>query len=798
MKIFNFKRFVKSTCIGIMSLIISLSVNVSSYADIWPNLESELCMADAYLLKPGNKLAQDALNCTANDVEITQVVPVNAEEECTLGETFSFPANVTVRTNANERWDTTFYLPLTEQSPQVVHNPVGLDCSILLPIPADSGETADVQLDGDVCGDITKALGPDEYTLMNQMITMICLDEDQDNRADFTYCAAWDNIERDNCTLGDAYPGQIPNNKSKCNCDTFNIDVFITPDPPTPEKTLTTTNTHTEPGGAYTFTYSFTNPSSASSLFITSLTDYVDEGANNSYESSIDLWGATEAAGSSDGVYLTATNCADDIIGTDTFIEISPSATFSCQFTVHIVDADLPDDQSPELYNDVINVMLEDKNGMAVGDGSTCPASLSLSNGSVCSDIEQVQVTNLPPTITVEKSVNPDSLLETNTGTLVTYTVKITNTSPFDPVTITEIKDAISADGISYGSAVNLAGDGDCQLSTVLAKDAWCDFTYQASLTGDTGDMVYNKVNAKAVDNESDEASGMDIAIVNFTNSPGMILLSKTPNPTAVTESGANVVFTFHITNTSAVDDLTLTELDDDIFGIIFDDSEFRADTGLISCDFYGDVLAPGDTRSCTIVELLSGEPGSGNEHTNTGTVTANTGDTIICPADAGHPEPYDCLEEVMDSDPAVVSFINEPADATLAVNIAATLYVSISNGSSYESVNLTELKLLGNDIATASGLHFNLMNDGGTFDGTGYGTCGQPSAGTPIVIVASGSYSCAFTVELLSDDGSADNIFSILSGMTSTGLSIKVTDDDGGAASESSVNVTVQLIPNL
>ncbi|WP_259556051.1 hypothetical protein [Vibrio harveyi] len=60
----------------------------------------KLCMADAYLQEPGNSLPRDALNCTANDVEITQVIPVDPNAECNLGDTFSFQADVTVRTNA--------------------------------------------------------------------------------------------------------------------------------------------------------------------------------------------------------------------------------------------------------------------------------------------------------------------------------------------------------------------------------------------------------------------------------------------------------------------------------------------------------------------------------------------------------------------------------------------------------------------------------------------------------------------------------------------------------------------------
>ncbi|MEF1262598.1 hypothetical protein QTO16_27575, partial [Vibrio harveyi] len=269
----------------------------------------KLCMADAYLQEPGNSLPRDALNCTANDVEITQVIPVDPNAECNLGDTFSFQADVTVRTNANERYDTTFYLPLTEASPQVVQGNFR-NCSMILPVPGGSGETADAQLDGDACGDITKALGPDEYTLLNETITMLCSDNDGDNRADFTYCAAWDNQERDNCTIDeDPYAGQIPNTKSKCNCDTFNIDVFIKPSPPDIVKSEGAPSSHPEAGGEFTFNLSFTNPNAQTSLFISALTDEIDINGDGTYDVSFDLWGATSSPAMADGVYLTSTNC---------------------------------------------------------------------------------------------------------------------------------------------------------------------------------------------------------------------------------------------------------------------------------------------------------------------------------------------------------------------------------------------------------------------------------------------------------------------------------------------------------
>ncbi|MEF1273076.1 hypothetical protein QTO03_24015, partial [Vibrio campbellii] len=122
------ERLIHSRLNKVMSVILVGSAALYGVANHSPaqaeayNLSptEKFCMADAYLLEPGNSLPQDALNCTANDVEITRVIPTDPNAECNLGETFSFQADVTVRTNANERYDTTFYLPLTEASPQVV------------------------------------------------------------------------------------------------------------------------------------------------------------------------------------------------------------------------------------------------------------------------------------------------------------------------------------------------------------------------------------------------------------------------------------------------------------------------------------------------------------------------------------------------------------------------------------------------------------------------------------------------------------------------------------------------------
>jgi len=733
-----------------------VAILVPAYAafdDVYSGLNSEYCMADAYLFEDGNKLVGNppALNCTANDVEITKVDPVNASEECTLGETFTFPADVTVKTNANERWDVTFYLPLTEQDPDVVHVPAGVGtppgpvtlehCSIILPKGGTSGETADVDLDGDECGDITKAFGPDEYTLENINVTMICLDADNDNRADFTYCAAWDNIERDNCTVGDDYPGQIPNNKSKCNCDTFNIDVFINPDPPAITKTLTSTNTRTEPGGTYNFSLSFTNPNANTSIFLTSLSDEVDVADNGTYneagDESLNLWGGNPALDlNTEGVYLTATNCAQPANGG----EILPSATYSCEFTVHIVDFDLPDDQSPELYDDVIRLTLEDKNGDDVTNGETCPAGLIGVAGQFCSNEKAVQVTNLPPTITVVKTASPTQVPES--GATVTYTVRVNNTSAnYDsPMTLTSLMDD------KFGDLTAIAGT-TCATGGSIAFGSFYECRFDQFISGTGAGSHTNVATAKAIDNEADEASDSDDATVQINDIPSAITLTKTADPTSVLETGDDPTVTRSVDYTllfsvntiaggqTAVDTVTFSSLTDNKFGIWTGDCvvDMMGPIGNLSPipdeALNGFMLDPGEEASCTITEQLTGN--SGDTHTNVATINGTDED--------GQPV------EAMDS--ATVTFT--PSAPATEMKFAASMLVVLElHNAGIEDVNLTALTMGGFSVFVGvDGPLFRLMNTGGDFDGTNYGACvedqelGYEGSGTE-------DYSCAFTIE--------------------------------------------------
>ncbi|MBL4830184.1 MAG: hypothetical protein JKY55_09925, partial [Aliivibrio sp.] len=630
---------------------------------------------DAYLLKPGNKLAQDKLNCTANGVEITRVTPNDPSAECNLGQIFTFEADVTVRTNANARWDTTFYLPLTDASPQVVHGAGMRDCSMILPIPGDSGETADVELDGDQCGDITKALGPDEYVLTGESITMLCADEDQDNRADFTYCAAWDNIERSNCTTDeDPYAGQIPNNKSKCNCDTFNIDVFIKPTPPTVIKTLTSQSSRSEPGGTFSYTVSFVNTNPQTSLFITSLSDEIDIGGEGTFDASLNLWGSLDTVlPMVDGVYLTATSCSQPANGG----EILPTATYSCAFTVHIVDRDLPNDQSPELYDDLVILALIDKNDDAVVNGDSCAAIPGSIAGDHCSNEIRVQITNLAPAITVTKTANPTEVLEP--GANVEFTITVDNDAAFwdSPLLLTVLNDTDFGD---------LLTDECSAVATSIALGGTYTCTFTKFIGGDAGDLHSNTVSATATDDEGDTAGGSDSAMVDIRDVPSMITLVKTATPTSVLETGddpnnysfVSYNFTFSV-NAAGVDSVSFTTLTDDMFGSLTGECMVDSMNGsaITPTTLNGFILLPGDYASCDISKGLRGN--SGDTHVNVATIRGVDEDG----------------QDVDASNDATVTFTPQAPDTDLAFATSMLVVLELTNAG-IENVTLTALTVQG------------------------------------------------------------------------------------------------------
>ena len=96
------------------------------------------------------------------------------------------------------------------------------------------------------------------------------------------------------------------------------------------------------------------------------------------------------------------------------------------------------------------------------------------------------------------------------------------------------------------------------------------------------------------------------------------IEVTKGASPTSVPEHGGDVTYTVDVENTSGID-VTITDLDDDVFGDLLDGS--NRDVSDNTCSSMNLVVPAGDTRTCTFEASLSGVPLA--SHVNNVTATA-------------------------------------------------------------------------------------------------------------------------------------------------------------------------------
>lgn len=221
-----------------------------------------------------------------------------------------------------------------------------------------------------------------------------------------------------------------------------------------------------------------------------------------------------------------------------------------------------------------------------------------------------------PATITVTKTADPTTLPEP--GGPVTFTVTVANDSPVVGVTITSLVDDVAGD---------LDGQGTCSLPQTIPPSGSYSCQYTADVLGQDGDVVTCTVTASGTDDNMNPVMDDDPADVTITGVPSSIEVTKTADPTSLPEPGGTVTFTVEVTNTSAVDTVTIDSLVDDVAGDL---------DGQGSCSV-PQVLAPGETYTCQY-------PGE---------VTGQDGDVVTCTVTASGTD--DDGQPVSDDDPADV-----------------------------------------------------------------------------------------------------------------------------------------------
>ncbi|MBY5994164.1 hypothetical protein [Ferrimonas balearica] len=816
---------------------------------VWndPANTADSCMADAYIETGGKGLKDrvgQVINCTAEDVEIAEVTVTAVDGEgpdssgnftCTLGDTIEVTADLRVRTNAAERYDTTFFVSRNLNSPQVVQQD-DQACSILVPKNNFMATGNAQMLDADVCGDIAKAgLTDDEYTLVSAVFTMTCTAPAGSDEVEFNYCAAWDVQEDNNCAVTGAAPGQEPSSKAKCNCDILPLGIFIEPDPAGITKTLVGSNTSAEPNGTYEYKVTITRGSTDADLVITDIDDLYRSVADdttprvNTSDAPVvfDLDSTNTDTTTPDGK-LTLLGADNECYDTLPVTLTAGSPMFMCNFKVRINDEDLPDADDPtdevmappagiEVYQNFIRISSEDINGDPVGDDTCDVTDNDLTNDmGNCSGVISVNLTNVDPAVSITKAPVAGPGLRDVGGAwfvdnqgLVTYEITITNNSTVDALTLLTLTDTSVANLLNDDS-----GTPACDTAPISLAANGGNFTcrYIVDVTLAQGANYVNTVAVTGKDNENRRAS--NTASVTITRATPQIVLAKevaqsvnvsTPSPalnsslfmdsvTINEPGGANnpVVYRFTITNanTTTMEDLSVTSLvDDTLFGSLraLKASSQRAD----ECSF-PQTVSVGTPYVCTYVAEVEGNA------TNVA-ATAYDDTQLVNTAYVNATSTSGAMIQ-SNTDMATVLFQDVPPSMDSEFGLLGTVFLRVTN-TTFEDIYLSNLEVLDTEVvdgANSSTGGFMIQNEGGTLGTTAVLACPEPIAPnnyTGVKTLTPGeSFTCAFSVRLsgFTAEDFADFTAAVTSG---DAVLIQFVDEEGSPANaDAEVQVTSDL----
>jgi uncharacterized repeat protein (TIGR01451 family) len=448
-----------------------------------------------------------------------------------------------------------------------------------------------------------------------------------------------------------------------------------------------------EPGGQVVFTIQLTNTSTADVLTINQMQDSIYQDVTTSGH---------------DGIVSTTCAVPQTLAAN--------GGSYTCQFVAVVAG------QAYTQHENVIVATGVDDDGEKISGA----------------DNAQVELTNLPSSIQVSKRANPIQVPES--GGNVSYTVVVTNTSSADTVFIQQVVDDRFGDVSSSCAA---------SLPATLTPNATLTCTFTRFIQGNAGTTHINTVMASGYDDEEGAVEGSANATVTFTDTPALLTVTKSANPTVVPETGGTVEYTVLIKNDSVADTIGVTAVDDDRFGDVR--------TGCLPD--LPVALVPGQTMTCTFSRFVQGDVEE--QHVNV---------VIVKGVD-------DDGNNVTASDQETVTFSNVPAAMTVsktpsvdgvpATGAVVEFTVRVENTSAIDSLTLTSLadSIYGN-VTSASNPALVTT------------TCSLPQT------VPSGQfYECRFSALLA---GAIGDVHTNL-------ITAQATDDDGGPLT-GSADATVLL----
>ncbi len=131
---------------------------------------------------------------------------------------------------------------------------------------------------------------------------------------------------------------------------------------------------------------------------------------------------------------------------------------------------------------------------------------------------------------------------------------------------------------------------------------------FDAFVAGEAGDPAHtDTVTATVVDRLGRPGTGSASRVVPFSDVAPSIAVSKTPLVGSVGEPGGTVTFSLVVQNLS-VEAVTLTALDDDVFGDLLDPTNPAVANN--TCPAQPAVIPVGGGFSCSFESFVSGDPG--------------------------------------------------------------------------------------------------------------------------------------------------------------------------------------------
>ncbi len=682
--------------IMLILLAFTLLTTVKSAYSLDPNEGMQVnngCMQD---------VAGFNLNCTAEDVRIVDILNFTVNDDgCAYpGDTVDFTATYVVELTATARHDIGLYFA-TDGDPNLDGALVG-QCSInTLPYYPDPPW---LDLDGtsdkregenkpsgeqDLCGDIDTSHNPLYPTI--RLVTK-CVDRDGDGYLEVPYCASWRQPGQNFlCTNPlNAFPGA----PSKCKCEDLGLNIPITV-PPAVLSVVKTADPTTvnEPGGYVTFTVNITNESPFAYVDLTSLTDSIYGDITSIHD------------------LISSTNCS--------LVRIQPGETYTCSFTAFIGGP-------PGSSTDTVTALGIDMNGNTVSG----------------MDDATVIIADVGSQISVEKTALPTQVAEP--GGTVTLSILITNLSQVDSVTITSLTDDIHGD---------LNGKGDCSVpQTLIANGGAYSCSFEVSVNGVPGYQETDIVTASGTDDDGNEVSDQDSAIVTITDVPSQIEMTKLAVPDQMDEPGGSVTYLFNIFNRSSVDTVTITSLSDTVYG----DLDGEGDCSVPQ------TIEPGESYSCSISKSVTGNAGYSLENTATASGTDDDGNPVSASASE------------------IVTLIDVMPNISVT-KIANTTSVQEPGGDVIFTIVIT-------NESTAESVVLNSLADDIYGDLNGKGTCEVPQT-LSAKNTNGDSYTCSFTGNVSGEPGSQTDTVTAIA-----------NDDDGNsdtATDDETVTIT-DVMPDI